>query len=88
MSRLYPSRRLTLPFSSLYFYHDCLSKTVIQYCRDASPTTVEIMMGQRKREMAITCRDFSREQCNSSTDLKGHLLATIASVVVLLALAF
>ena len=82
---------MTCTRSSLYFYHDCLSKTVIQYCRDASPTTVEIMMGQRKREMAITCRDFSREQCNSAFDLApsaaGYLLTTLLSLALLLALA-
>lgn len=67
---------------SLFFYHDCLSKTVIQYCRDASPTTVDIMMGQRKREIAITCRDHSREHCNSSNKISTYSIATILMTLV------
>lgn len=58
---------------SLFYYRDCLSRTVVQYCRDASPTTVDILMGQRRREMSVSCRDFSREQCNGSIKLMSTL---------------
>lgn len=67
---------------SLFFYHDCLSKTVIQYCRDASPTTVDIMMGQRKRELAITCRDHSREHCNSAQNLSSSTAFAIFATLI------
>jgi hypothetical protein len=70
---------------SLFFYRDCLSKTVIQYCRDGSPTTVDILMGQRRRELTVTCRDFSREQCNSSSvlSISWMLFAMVALIKLL-----
>lgn len=67
---------------SLFFYRDCLSRTVVQYCRDASPTTVDILMGQRRREMTISCRDFSREQCNGSSTITTSLWITFAVMIL------
>lgn len=67
---------------SLFFYRDCLSRTVVQYCRDASPTTVDILMGQRRREMTISCRDFSREQCNGSSKVSATLWLPVAILIL------
>lgn len=56
--------------SSLYFYHDCISKTVIQYCKDASPTVVNLVIPEnRRREMVTNCGSYTRDQCNKASNL-------------------
>ncbi|XP_074597302.1 uncharacterized protein LOC141852261 [Brevipalpus obovatus] len=56
---------------SLYYYYDCMSKLVIQYCRDASPMVVNLVMPEnRRRELAINCRTHTRDQCNTGSNLR------------------
>lgn len=75
---------LFLIISSLYFYYDCLSKLVIQYCRDASPMVVNLVMPEnRRREMAINCRSQTRDQCNKAANLSISAISFLILPVLL-----
>lgn len=50
-------------FSALFYYRDCIARVVMERCRDPSPSVVEVLMGSRRRDLALNCRDFTREQC-------------------------
>ena len=70
-------------FSALFFYRDCISRVVLERCRDASPIVVDLLMGSRKRDLTINCRDYSRDQCNGSL----HVKASSSSAAVFIGLA-
>lgn len=79
-----PNLPSSLPsFSSLYFYYDCLSKLVIQYCRDASPMVVNLVMPEnRRREMAINCRTYTRDQCNKGARINFNMNSILLLFIV------
>ena len=67
---------------ALYYFQDCLTRQVIQYCRDPSPATVDHLMGQHKRELAMTCHDHPRHYCSSA--LKSVSLSSTFTIFIAL----
>ncbi|CAG2163215.1 unnamed protein product, partial [Oppiella nova] len=67
---------------ALFFYRDCISRVVVDRCRDPSPTAVDILMGSRKRDLTTTCREYSRDQCSHSYTTKSSLITVLLSIVI------
>lgn len=71
---------------ALFQYRDCISRVVLDRCADSSPTAVEVLMGQRRREMTVTCRGFNRDVCSGAATsvlvnaTLGCLLASLLSL--------
>uniref|UniRef100_A0A6G1S7A5 Uncharacterized protein n=1 Tax=Aceria tosichella TaxID=561515 RepID=A0A6G1S7A5_9ACAR len=68
---------------SLHQYRDCISRVVLDRCADSSPAAVEILMGARRREMIITCRNYNRDLCSGaiSSVLLNPMLLVLASLI-------
>jgi hypothetical protein len=67
--------------SSLYQFRDCISRVVLDRCADSTPAAVEILMGARRREMVITCRNYNRDLCS------GALANALLNPVLLMAVS-
>jgi len=65
-SELTEKNSVSAPNSSLLQHRDCISRVVLDRCSDSSPAAVDILMGARRRELFITCRNFNRDLCSGA----------------------
>jgi len=65
-----------LPLSALFWYRDCVSRTVLDHCVDGSRTVVDLLMQDHQRSLA-TCRDYNREQCSGVSAFKGSMVVVL-----------
>ncbi|XP_054167153.1 uncharacterized protein LOC128964552 [Oppia nitens] len=66
---------------ALFFYRDCISRVVVDRCRDPSPTVVDVLMGSRKSDLTVRCREYSRDQCSHSQTIKSSFIAIIITTI-------
>lgn len=69
---------------AIFYYRDCLSRVVLEHCRESTRTVVDLIMGDRNRELTTNCRDYTREQCSGVTSLQASLLTVALATLLLL----
>ncbi|UXI20279.1 membrane magnesium transporter 1 [Sarcoptes scabiei] len=68
---------------ALFRYRDCLSRVVLERCFDSSRTTIDVLMGDRNRELTQNCRDITRDQCNKAVSLSISIQLIAFSIVLI-----
>ncbi|XP_046910758.2 uncharacterized protein LOC124492038 [Dermatophagoides farinae] len=68
---------------ALFRYRDCLSRVVLERCFDNSRVTVDILMGDRNREITQSCRDVTRDQCNTAKQLFVSFNLMVISLITI-----
>lgn len=68
--------------SAIFYYRDCLSRIVLERCPESSRTVVDLMMGDRNRELSTNCRDYNRDQCSGVPSLQSSLFIVVVSTLL------
>ncbi|CAG2116285.1 unnamed protein product, partial [Medioppia subpectinata] len=67
---------------ALYFYRDCIGRVVSERCRESSSTIVDTMMGPRKWDITLMCRDYFRDQCSRSSQYRSSSITPVLSILI------
>lgn len=73
---------------ALYYHRDCLSRVVLEHCPESTRIVVDLLMGDRQREITTNCHSYSREQCNGVTSLQGSLLLLLVATLSIVKLFY
>ncbi|CAG2173298.1 unnamed protein product [Oppiella nova] len=61
-------------------YRECLGRVVEDICRMPSTTAVDILMGPRKWDASVTCREYTTRQCSHSYSPKTSYISVVVSI--------